>query len=160
MAPQTHPLMHQSSSAPQALPGTWKLGAGRAITLQPVEHGTVRVSHGRLWATYDGPHHGALNDLGDHVIGAGDRLFVRAGQRLVIQAWDRGAPAFFTWDPAPAEVRVRVINLAAVMQPLADLRLALAIGARAISRLASGLVHLAWDAVVPRPRATTCPHAM
>ena len=35
MAPHTHPLMHQSS--PAHLPGTWKLGAGRAITLQPVD---------------------------------------------------------------------------------------------------------------------------
>jgi hypothetical protein len=153
MAPHTHPLTHQSTPT---LPGTWKLAAGRAITLQPVEAGTVRVAHGRLWATYDGPHHGALNDLGDHVAGVGDRLFVRAGQRLVIQAWDRGAPAYFSWDPAPAPVRVRAVSFAPVLQPLADLRLALAIGVRAIGRLVVGVGRLARDVVAPPPQPA-CP---
>jgi hypothetical protein len=154
MAPHTHPLMHQSTNA---LPGTWKLAAGRAVTLQPVEPGTVRVAHGRLWATYDGPHHGALNDLGDHVIGAGDRLVVRAGQRLVIQAWDRGAPAYFSWDPAPAVSRMRAVSFAPVMQPLADLRLALAIGTRALARLVVGVGRLARDVAAPPRTQPACP---
>ena len=158
MLPQTHPLMHQSSSAP-TLPGTWKLGAGRAITLQPTEAGFVRIAHGQVWATYDGPHHGALNEMGDHVIGAGDRLWLRSGQRLVIQAWDRQAPAYFSWDPAPAVARVPALRLAGVLQPLADLRLAVAIGTRAVARLASGLAHLAWDVVAPRQRHT-CPNGV
>jgi hypothetical protein len=154
MAPHTHPLMHQSSPA---LPGTWKLAAGRAITLQPVEAGSVKVAHGCLWATYDGPHHGALNDLGDLVVGVGDRLFVRAGQRLVIQSWDRDCPAYFSWDPAPAAARVRRLSLAPVLQPLADLRLALAIGGLAVGRLAAGVVRMARDYVAPRPQPV-CPH--
>ena len=96
------------SPAPEArLPGTWKLDARRAVTLQPAEDGEVRVAHGRVWATYDGPHHGAMNDFGDYVIGAGDRLWVRAGQRLVIQSWERHAPAYFTWDPHVATREVR-----------------------------------------------------
>jgi len=154
MRPHTHPLAHQST-APQ-LPGTWKLAAGRAISLRPAEDGCVRVAHGRLWATYDGPHRGALNDLGDHVIGSGDRLWVRAGQRLVIQAWDRAAPAYFSWDPVAAKAPVAAVSLADIVQPLADLRLALAIGGRAMARLVAGLAHLAWDRVAVRQRQQVC----
>lgn len=149
MALQTLAQMHQSTSAPQ-LPGTWKLGAGQAITLQPTEHGTLKVAHGRVWATFDGPHQGALNDLGDHVIGVGERLWVRAGQRIVIQAWDRRQPAYFSWDPAAAPAAVRGVSLAGVLQPLADLRLALAFGAGAAARLATGLARLAWEVVAVR----------
>lgn len=154
MAYQTLAQMHQSSSAGQ-LPGTWKLGAGRAITLQPAEHGVLRVAHGRIWATFDGPHHGPQNDQGDHVVGVGERVWVRAGQRIVIQAWDREQPAYFSWDPATAPVAVRTVSLAGVLQPLADLRLALAFGAGAVARLAAGVARLAWDVVAVRERAAT-----
>lgn len=154
MAYQTLAQMHQSSSAGQ-LPGTWKLGAGRAITLHPAEQGVLRVAHGRIWATFDGPHHGPRNDQGDHVVGVGERLWVRAGQRIVIQAWDREQPAYFSWDPATAPVAARSVSLAGVLQPLADLRLALAFGAGAAARLAAGVARLAWDVVAVRERALT-----
>src|SRR5262245_50390417 len=57
----------QARAAAQApaLPGTWKLAAGRAITLQPLENGVLRVAHGVMWATADGPHDGPPNDQGD-----------------------------------------------------------------------------------------------
>lgn len=152
MASQTLTQMHQSAAP--ALPGTWKLGAGRAITLQPTQDGAVRVAHGRIWGTYDGPHGGPLNDLGDHVIGAGEQLWVRAGQRIVIQAWDRGAPAYFSWDPVAAPAAQPVLTLAAVLQPLADLRLALVFGAGAAARLATGLLRFGWEAVAVRSRET------
>ncbi|HVZ42360.1 MAG TPA: DUF2917 domain-containing protein [Ramlibacter sp.] len=138
-----------------SLPGTWKLGAGRAVTLQPAEDGLMRVSHGRIWATYDGPHRGALNDFGDYVVGAGDRLWVRAGQRLVIQSWERQSPAYFSWDPVVQTRPVREISFAPVMQPLADLRLALSIGLRASGKLASGIARIARDCVMPR-RSGAC----
>jgi hypothetical protein len=149
MAAQTLTQMHQSTSAGQ-LPGTWKLGAGRAITLQPAESGVLRIAHGRVWATFDGPHQGALNDRGDHVVGVGERLWVRAGQRVVIQAWDKAQPAYFSWDPVAAPVVVPTVSLAGVLQPLADLRLALAFGAGAAARLAAGVARLAWDVVAVR----------
>ncbi len=63
MASQTLTQMQQSTSAP-ALPGTWKLAAGRAITLEPREAGILRVAHGQLWATFDGPHSGPLQRPG------------------------------------------------------------------------------------------------
>src|SRR5215208_3052791 len=120
----------QQSPAAATLPGTWKLAAGRAITLRPREPGILRVAHGQLWVTFDGPHKGPRNDLGDHVIGAGERLPLRAGQRLVVEAWNDGAPAYFSWDPLP--VHSNAPRLAAVAQPLADLRLACSFGADAV----------------------------
>ena len=150
MAAQTLTQTHQSLST--ALPGTWKLAAGRAITLQPREPGTLRVAHGQVWATYDGPHAGPLNDLGDHVVGMGERLQVLAGQRVVVEAWSADTPAYFSWDPLPVPVRIAAPRLAPVIQPLADLRMALGMGAGAIGRLVAGLAGLAWELVAGRGR--------
>jgi len=144
MASQTLTQMQQSSSAP-ALPGTWKLAARRAITLQPREAGLLRVAHGQLWVTFDGPHDGPRNDLGDHVIGVGEQLRLRAGQRLVVEAWDPRSASYFSWDPLPAGVRGAAPRFAGVVQPLADLRMAFMFGADAAGRLVAGLAALAWD---------------
>ena len=157
MSPLPFSPMPVARTAP-ALPGTWKLGSGRAITLEPSEDGAMRVAHGRIWATFDGPHRGASNDLGDYVVGAGERLWVRSGQRLVIQAWDKQAPAYFSWDPQSVTQPVREpLSFAPVLQPLADLRLAFAIALRAGRRLVWGVARVIRDAVVPKPR-NTCPH--
>ena len=148
MTSQTLTQMQQSSTAP-ALPGTWKLAGGQAITLQPREAGILRVAHGQLWATFDGPHGGPLNDLGDHVVGAGEPLRLRAGQRLVVEAWDAQAPTYFSWDPLPLGAR-SARPLASLVQPLADLRLAVVFGAGAVRRLVAGLTALAWDLATGR----------
>ena len=68
----------------QALPGTWKLARGRAITLQPATNGILRIAHGRVWATTDGPHGRTPDDSGDHVLEVGRAMWVRAGQRVVV----------------------------------------------------------------------------
>ena len=151
MAPQ---MLNQTqqSNAP-ALPGTWKLGARRAITLRPREDGTLRIAHGSVWATFDGPHHGPLNDQGDRIVGTGGQLRLRAGQRVVVEAWDAEAPAYFSWDPAPAPVVQLSRRTAGVVQPLADLRLAVALGAGAAGRLVVGLAALVGDATGLRGRA-------
>ncbi len=151
MAHPTLAPMHQSAAP--ALPGTWKLAAGRAITLEPREAGVLRVAHGRLWATYDGPHRGALNDQGDRIVGVGERLSLRAGQRLVVEAWSDRAPAYFSWDPLPAAVTASAPRAARVLQPLGDLRLALVFGAGAAGRLFVGVAGLAWDVLAGRERA-------
>lgn len=150
MTLQTFTQMQQSTAV---LPGTWKLGKGRAITLAPGEAGVLRVAHGCLWATFEGPHQGPLNDRGDHVVEAGGQLRVRAGQRVVIEAWDAKAPAYFSWDPVPALAASPSRRFAgAVVQPLADLRLAVGLGVGALGRLAAGLAGLALDAVAGRER--------
>lgn len=146
-------MLTQTQQSPaSALPGTWKLAAGRAITLQPRVAGVLRVAHGQMWATYDGPHAGPLNDLGDRVIGAGEELPLGPGQRLVIEAWDRSSPAYFSWETMPQRVHSPAPDLARVTQPLSDLRLALRLGAGAGRRLAVGLGSLAWDLATGRDR--------
>jgi len=152
MASQTLTQMQQSGAP--ALPGTWKLCAGRAITLQPHEAGRLRIAHGWIWATFDGPHQGPMNDFGDRIIGAGEQLALQPGQRLVIEAWTADVPAYFSWDPVPATVASPSRRLAAVVQPLADLRLAVALGAGALGRLVAGLAGLALDLVTGRGRDT------
>ncbi len=144
-----------------ALPGTWKLARGRAITLQPATSGILRIAHGRVWATLDGPHGRTPTDSGDHVLEVGRSMWVRAGQRVVIESWQRHGSAYFSWDPvlaaqptqAASAVARRAPDWSAVLQPLADLRQAGAMGLRAAGRLATGLAHLAvgqWAARMAR----------
>ncbi|HEY0825061.1 MAG TPA: DUF2917 domain-containing protein, partial [Ramlibacter sp.] len=111
-------------SAPAtALPGTWKLARGRAVTLRPRTDGILRVAHGRVWATVDGPHGGTPADAGDHVLQVGRSMYVRSGQRVVIEAWNRSGASYFAWDPVcvPAAAAPPRLDPAAVLQPLADL---------------------------------------
>lgn len=144
------------SSAAPALPGTWKLRGGRAITLQPREAGVLRVAHGSLWATFDGPHGGPPNDQGDHFVEVGDTVRIGAGQRVVVESWDSGAPAYFSWDPLPAVAFVPRLRMADALQPLHDLRLAVVLGAHAVVRLAAGLGRLAVQTVVPPRPVAAC----
>jgi hypothetical protein len=140
------------SSAAPALPGTWKIGAGRAVTLQPVQDGVLRVAHGVLWATFDGPHEGSPNGLGDHFVQAGDTVRIAAGERVVVEPWGRQQSAYFTWDPAVAPARVPRITFADVVQPLADLRMALGLGVHAAVRVVVVLARAALAAVLPPQR--------
>lgn len=131
-----------------ALPGTWKLARGRAITLRPATNGILRIAHGRVWATVDGPHGGTPADSGDHMLEVGRSMFVRAGQRVVMEAWNPMGSAYFSWDPVLAPVALPVVqrprlNLAGVLQPLADLRLALGLAGSAVGRLVLGVARLA-----------------
>jgi hypothetical protein len=82
-----------------AVPGAWLLEPGRALTLQPKHTGTLRIAWGVVWATLDGPHAGPPHDRGDRLLEAGDRIELRAGQRLVIEPLGAQAPASLTWDP-------------------------------------------------------------
>jgi hypothetical protein len=137
------------ASAPAAaLPGTWKLVRGRAVTLRPATDGILRIAHGRVWATVDGPHGRAPDDSGDHVLQAGRSMYVRAGQRVVIEAWNAQGASYFAWDPVFADApAARRVNMAIVLQPLADLRVALAQAGHALGQLGHGLGQLAWHAV-------------
>jgi hypothetical protein len=139
--------------AEPALPGTWKLAAGRAITLEPRDAGVLKVAHGRLWATFEGPHHGHLNESGDFVMAVGEELHLKPGQRVVVEAWNEQCPAYFSWDPVPVAQPVRRTRRADLLQPLADLRLAFVFGGHAVARLVAGLGAVAWQAVFG-PRQT------
>jgi uncharacterized cupin superfamily protein len=91
------PTLAPMRQSPLSLSGTWKLAPGRAMTLHPHENGLLRVVSGRVWVTCDGPHEGALNNLGDHILDAGAQMRLRAGKRWVVEAWTGAAPAHFNW---------------------------------------------------------------
>ena len=150
-APSVARILESAPAA--ALPGTWKLARGRAITLTPVTDGIVRIAHGRVWATVEGPHGRTPCDSGDHVLEVGRSMYVRAGQSVVLEAWNATGASYFAWDPvfatAPAAARAR-LNLAGVVQPLRDLRMAAGLALRALGQLGAGLAHLAWDWLRPR----------
>jgi hypothetical protein len=63
---------------------------------------------------------------------------------MVVESWNEGCPAYFSWDPLPAPVPVRR-TLADIAQPLSDLRLALVFGAHAVARLVTGLGQMVWQ---------------
>ena len=73
--------------------GSWVLPAGRAITLDVTDASALAITQGRVWATFDGPHQGPANDLGDVILNAGERLPLHAGQRVVIEPWSAGGSA-------------------------------------------------------------------
>ena len=152
---------HPHSTAPLSVPsGAWELQPGRALTLRPRAGGVLRVAHGRLWVTLDGPHHGPPDNHGDRIVSAGAELVVDAGKRLVMEPWNTdGAATRFGWDPLPVALKVPVPplpqqagqRLAHVTVPLADLRLALTFGAGAAARLVTGVARLALElaAIIP-----------
>jgi hypothetical protein len=146
----------QSQQSSARLCGTWRLEAARAVTLRPREDGVLRIAHGRVWVTFDGPHAGAANDQGDRVLGAGDEVPVRAGRRVVLESSDRQVPAYFSWDFTPQAETARVRPLEAVAQSWDDLQLAGALGLRAGWRLGAALVALAAAALLPRPQPQRC----
>ncbi|HZY18865.1 MAG TPA: DUF2917 domain-containing protein [Ramlibacter sp.] len=135
------------------VPGAWKLEPGRAVTLRPREEALLRVMQGRIWVTFDGPHAGALNDLGDRVVGAGETFHAPAGRRIVLEPMDSGVPAWFNWEFAPEALPVATTARQGVRQSWRELRLALGLAGGAAARLAGGLVRAAAGAVLPRPAA-------
>jgi len=141
MTSQESTRAHQSTTA---LAGAWKLRPGRALTLKPREPGRLRVARGTLWATGDGPHAGPLNDQGDRILRMGEQMTLRPGERLLIESLDGDRPAYYSWDPAPM-VRRRRVDTSALVQPLADLRLALALGVTSLGRLLAALFGLVWE---------------
>lgn len=69
------------------------LPGGQALTLRPARRALLRIDEGQVWITFDGPHAGPANDLGDRVLRAGDCLPVPAGERAVIEALPQRAGA-------------------------------------------------------------------
>ncbi|RYX89761.1 MAG: DUF2917 domain-containing protein [Comamonadaceae bacterium] len=155
MALQSLAATQQSLSSP-VLPGTWKLGTGRAITLNPREDAVLRIAHGRVWVTFDTRQAGPGNELGDYFLSAGEEITVQGGQRAVVESFG-SAPqesAYFSWDALPMAVRspVRVASRwqLSVVQPLVDLRLALGLAGGALGRLAFGLGGVVTDLLPAR----------
>jgi Protein of unknown function (DUF2917) len=145
---------------------SFALHAGRALSLKPTVPSQLRITQGSAWVT--------LPSLpGDHFLRAGDTLQVRARDAMVIEAWHmpQGQTLYFDWDPVPMHVpaaasaptsapklgswlhaaapsQSRPSYCAAVLEPLADLRLAAVLGAGAAARLTAGLLCFALGKLV------------
>ncbi|MCG2591359.1 DUF2917 domain-containing protein [Ramlibacter sp. XY19] len=148
-------------AAAPALPGTWKLAKGRALTLQPRTNGILRIAHGRVWATVDGPHGVTPTDSGDHILELGRSMWVRPGQRVVIEAWNATGPSYFSWDPVFEPIKVKAprrrVDFAAALLPLADLRTALVLAGDALRRLVMVLARQALPATHNGRHGQACP---
>ncbi len=141
--------------------GAFALHTGRALSLKPTAPSQLRITQGSAWVTLP-------SQPGDHFLQTGDTMQVRACDALVMEAWHmpQGETLYFDWDPVPmhipvhapaaahlpargswlraaAPARARPSYCAAVLAPLADLRLAAGLGAGAAARLTTGLLGLA-----------------
>ncbi len=136
-----------------ALPGTWKLAAGRALMLQSRVDAVLRTAHGGLWLTLSAPQeivpdhvaHSVVSGLGDHFLAAGESFTVPAGLQVVIEPWapggvDAASPSYFSWDAVAAVATPPVRTLdrwqLGVAQPLRDVRAGFGLVGGALARLA------------------------
>lgn len=92
----------QFTSNERPAAGAWRLPPGQALTLRSAHGGLVRVAAGGLWATFDGPHTGPVNDRGDHLLEAGELIALRPGERVVVEPASRTSSASIEWEPADA----------------------------------------------------------
>lgn len=79
----------------------WVLPKGCAATCCPARAGVLRAVGGRAWVTFDLASASRVTDAGDHFVAVGRDLAVRAGQRMVIEAWpDAGHDGVrLVWEP-------------------------------------------------------------
>jgi hypothetical protein len=141
--------MHQSLLQ-AGVPGSWKLEAGRALSLTPAAAGVLRIAEGRVWVTLD-MQPGDLEASGDLFLVPGRGLVVQAGQRVVLESAgsDRQAAAYFSWDPLPRAQAAAVGRAVpngrwqhAVALPARQLGHALGQAGVALGRLTLGLLGL------------------
>ena len=140
-------LDFQQFRGPTTVSGVWQLASGRALSLQPRASGVVRIAQGQVWATFDGPHCGAGNQSGDHVLQAGMQLTIPAGRRLVLEPFERASPqaVLFDWVPDASRVNSRAVcNAPGVAQALQDLAMASRMMGDAVMRLCAGLARYGW----------------
>ena len=118
----------------------WTLPQGRAVTCKPRTTGVLRVISGRAWATLDVSRNTPLTETGDHFVALGHDLQLRAGQRVVVEAWAyKGQDGIqLQWVPAPENCAASRWQ-AAVVDPVRDIGHGLALVARAMWRLVAGL---------------------
>lgn len=127
-----------------ALDTPWNLPQGRAVTLRPRTAGVLRVVSGRAWATLDVSRHTPLTESGDHFVALGHDLQLRAGQRVVVEAWPyKGQDGIqLQWVAQPQACLATRFQIN-VVQPLRDVGQGLGLVARALGRLIAGLASYA-----------------
>ncbi|MEO7885963.1 MAG: DUF2917 domain-containing protein [Polaromonas sp.] len=87
----TNANLKRGANAPVLHGGTRLLAPGQALRL-PRAGGELTVLRGRLWLTRN-------NDLGDHFIDAGQRVWLDAGENAVVEAAGRKQSASLHWEP-------------------------------------------------------------
>ncbi|OYQ41413.1 hypothetical protein CHU94_06680 [Rhodoferax sp. TH121] len=126
------------------LDAPWKLLQGCAVTLRPRTAGVLRVVSGRAWATLDVSCHTPLTESGDHFVALGHDLQLRAGQRVVVEAWPyKGQDGIQLQWVAQPQTCLATRFQTNVVQPLRDVGQGLGLVARALGRLVAGLASYA-----------------
>jgi len=119
-------ILQHSSAMPLSADGVWSACSARALrTRRP---GWLTVAAGRAWVTRQG-------DLDDHVLSAGERLALRADERVVIEPWTGSSSVRLAWRSDPPHARA--------LRAL-DRLLALFFGAAASALAALGAPASAW----------------
>lgn len=149
--------------------GLWQLHAHQAMSLRPAIDRELHIASGRVWVTLHAPAHAHAaapyqlpegewvwpapqapsTVLGDHVLQAGDRLWVPAGSHLVMEAWspagEAAAPVYFDWfDLSAAPVTVPSRFQHEVLIPLRASASALGEAAGASTRSLGLLLQAVW----------------
>ena len=91
--------MAASTVQPDQRPGHWTLDAGQAMTLTPRRAGELRIGSGLVWATFDGPHAGHGNELGDVFLQGGEQVHLAPGQSLVLESRPAHESVLLEWRP-------------------------------------------------------------
>lgn len=129
---QPSPHVHSVTMGVAANGNTpWRLVGGSVLSLRPRVAGVLRVASGRAWVTLDVSRNSPVADAGDHFVEPGHDLPLRAGQRLVLEAWPAADfdSIHLVWEPQASPARLAYWQATLV--------------GRSLSRLLLGLAHYA-----------------
>ena len=111
--------------------------------------GEIEVKSGRVWVT-------RRDDLDDHVLAAGERLPLSAGDAAVVEAWRQGEGAVIVWRAAPQRRALAVLPRASAAWGLRGVASVADFFAAVLRRVAAGLSALARSAASMASRAQGC----
>ena len=98
----SHDLSHSSRPLPGQV-GTWRLMPNQALGIRTRRPGQILVVHGQAWITWDAAITAHPARERDHVVSAGEVLFVPAHARVVLESTARTQSLDFEWRTLPAE---------------------------------------------------------
>ncbi|MDZ7937318.1 MAG: DUF2917 domain-containing protein [Rhodoferax sp.] len=140
-APVANPVLSDLSPDQAVIVAPLALGKGQTIAWRAPAAGVLRVTSGRLWVTLDVVPRSPLHDMGDHMVVLGHDLRLRAGQRVVIEAWPHAGESQtrLQWV-AESPTRMALCWQTGVAEPVRDLVQGLGLAVRASGRLLTGLM--------------------